>query len=177
MWAQLKPALRINIFFTILFGVVLSTRHYWHLPARLSSSSKREPDHTRRQGDRLGTDRPELHQAGVLSAASVGGGLGRVRRHGLGRVELRPHQPEAGRPRESLGREVSEGKPGLPGADSGRLGDSLRQRPGSGHQPGFGRGSGSASRKGARHLHRIRFGTSLRGTPRDATSAFWASLG
>ena len=38
----------------------LSARHDRHFPGLFSASGERQPDHGRRQSDRLGTDRPEL---------------------------------------------------------------------------------------------------------------------
>ena len=71
MLSQLWPALRINIFLTILLGVAY--------PLAVTGISQLVFPHQAngslitkgRSGDRLGTDRAELHQARILPAAPV----------------------------------------------------------------------------------------------------------
>ena len=120
MWSQLSGTSN-QYLPDDLAGRDLSARRHGHLPSAVSASGQRQPDHQERKSDRLGADRPELHQARIFPAAPFGGRQRWLRSDRLRRIELRPHQSEADRSREGVGGQVPQGESGLSRADPGRL--------------------------------------------------------
>ena len=77
-------------------------------PGHVSEAGERQPDQGRRQGDRLGADRPELQQARVFSSAAVVGRQ-RVRRDRQRRLEPGADQRQADPRHHQDGRQEERG--------------------------------------------------------------------
>ena len=102
MWQQLLPGLRITIFFTVLCGLAypLAITGICQLVFPHQANGSLITAEWKVVGSEL--IGAELHQARVLPAAPVGGRQ-RLRSDRFRRLELRPDQQEADRPREGLG--------------------------------------------------------------------------
>ena len=74
---------------TLLTGVVYPAARDRHRPGGVSASGQRQHPHDRRQGGRLGADRPVVHEARVLLGTAVGDRPVPLQRRGVQRLELR----------------------------------------------------------------------------------------